>query len=133
MVILDSTILIDLLRGEKRAVLKIKELETKRSQFFTTQINVFEVIQVIYANGKRIDEEIIAFETLLNKIKTLDLNYFAGHQAGKIAGEMRKKGFSIATGDLLIAGIGIANNITTIVTRNEKDFSKIPGIKVETY
>lgn len=131
--ILDSTILIDLLRGEKRAASKIRELEAKRTELFTTQVNVFEVVQGIYANGKRIDEEIIAFETLLNKIKILDLNYFAAHQAGKLAGEMRRKGISVATGDLLIAGIGVANNITTIVTLNEKDFSKIPGIKVEGY
>ena len=133
MKILDSTIIIDLLRGEKKAVTKIRELEAGRTQLFTTQVNVFEIVQGIYANGRHVDEELIAFETLLNKIKMLDLNYFAAHQAGKLAGELRRKGTTVATGDLLIAGIALANKFSTIVTHNEKDFSKIPGIKVESY
>ena len=133
MMILDSTIIIDLLRGEKNAIAKIRELEANGTELFTTQVNVFEIVQGIYGHGKHIDEELTAFEVLLNKIKTLDLTYFAAHQAGKLAGELRRKGTTVATGDLLVAGIALANKIPAIATRNEKDFKKIPGIKVESY
>ncbi len=133
MKILDSTILIELLREKKNAMKKISELEAKHEELFTTQINAFEIIQGIYAQNKRVNEELVALEILLSKIKTLDLTYFAAHQAGKLCGELRKKGFTVSTGDALIAGIALANKIDTVVTSNEKDFSKMPGIKVETY
>ncbi|MBI5051539.1 PIN domain-containing protein [Candidatus Micrarchaeota archaeon] len=132
-VILDSTILIDVLNGDEAATAKIRELEAKNDGLFTTQINVFEIIQGVYCYGKGVDEELAAFHLLLEKIKILDLNYLSAYYSGKLAGELKKRGITIPQGDLLIAGIGISNNLNRVVTKNEKDFSKIPGIKVETY
>ncbi len=112
---------------------KISELEAKHESLATTQINVFEIIQGIYARNQKTDDELAALEVLLSKLKTLDLTYFSAYHAGKLSGELKRKGLTASAGDLLIAGIAMANKIDTIVTANEKDFSKIPGIKVETY
>ncbi len=133
MVILDTTIIIHLLRGDEKARSKIAELETRNTKMHTTQINIFEIIQGIYGYGKKPDDEIAALEVLLERVKVLDLNYFGAYHAGKISGSLIKKGITISPSDLLIAGIAIANNINIIATKNTKDFSKIPGIKVETY
>lgn len=132
-VILDSTILIDLLNGDETASGKINELENRGEEIFTTQINVFEVVQGIYAYGEKVDEELAAFQLLLEKVRCLDLNYLSAYYSGKISGELNGRKIKVPAGDLLIAGIGMANNINTIVTKNEKDFSKIPGAKVERY
>ena len=133
MVILDSTILIDFLKGRKNAIEKIKELEEKQTLLHTTQINVFELIQGIYANSQRKEDELMALDVVLQKIKILDINYIAAYTAGKLTGELSKKGITIQTGDALIAGTGLAHSIHIIVTKNVKDFSKISGIQVETY
>ena len=133
MVILDTTFIIHLLRGEESARSKIEELEGKNIEIFTTQINIFEIIQGIYGYGKNLDMEIASLEVFLDRIKVLDLSYFGAYHAGRISGSLIKKGVTISPSDLLIAGIAIANNISTIVTRNIKDFSKMPDIKIESY
>jgi tRNA(fMet)-specific endonuclease VapC len=39
---------------------------------------------------------------------------------------------SIGRGDLLIAAIALANR-ATLVTRNQKDFRKVPGLRIENW
>ncbi len=133
MVVLDTTILIHLLRGEEKAVNKIASLEQKNKILYTTQINAFELIQGIYGFGKNIDDELAALETLLEGVKVLDLSHFGAYHSGKLAGQLHKKGITINSTDILIAGIALANGVSTIVTRNEKDFARIPGISVDIY
>ena len=133
MVILDTTILIHLLRGDEKAKQKIGMLEQAGVELYSTQINLFEIIQGIYSFAKAPDQEIASLEVLLERLKVLDLTYFGAYHAGRLSGTLKKKGLTVSSSDLLIAGIGLANNISTIVTKNVDDFSKIPGIKVETY
>lgn len=133
MVVLDTTILIDLLKDEKEAVNKFKKLEKENEELLTTQINVFELIQGVYKQKNNVQKRISAIDMLLQKIKILDITFISSFTSGKISGELRKKGLQISPSDVLIAGTAIANNEKTIVTRNTKDFKKIPEIKVETY
>ena len=44
--------------------------------------------------------------------------------------QLQKQHIRIGTMDLKIAAIAIANN-ATLLSRNLKDFSKVPGLKVE--
>jgi len=46
---------------------------------------------------------------------------------------MEKKGQTIPDRDILIGAISLSKGEQTIVTRNAKDFARIPGIKVITY
>jgi tRNA(fMet)-specific endonuclease VapC len=133
MVVLDSTILIDLLKGEPKAMEKIAELEKKKKPFHTTQINVFELVQGIYSYSNKIDQELVGVDALLQKIIVLDVTFIAAHTAGRLSGELKKKGKTIHPGDAMIAGTALANNITTIITANVKDFKPIPNLKVEGY
>jgi tRNA(fMet)-specific endonuclease VapC len=133
MVILDSTILIDFLRGKENAKQKIAELKKRGADFYTTQVNVFELVQGVYAHGKDIEEELMALNLLLQDIKLLDLTFVSSYTAGRLSGELMRTGKIISMGDLLIAGISTANNVKTIITKNEKDFKKIKEIKVESY
>ncbi|MBI5553290.1 MAG: PIN domain-containing protein [Candidatus Diapherotrites archaeon] len=133
MVILDSTILIDLLRGKDPAKRKLAELESQGALFYTTQVNVFELVQGIFLNSSRIEEELAALNMLLQRVSLLDVTFIAAYTAGQVSGVLGKKGISVQMGDLLIAGTALANHVPVIVTRNGKDFARIPGIKVETY
>src|SRR3989338_8011426 len=133
MVVLDTTILIDVLKKDENAIEKIKKLEENESEIFTTQINVFELIQGTFAFSNRIEEELMEIDLLIQRLKVLDLTSSAANKAGMISGNLiRKKNF-VNSKDILIAVTALANNEKTIVTRNTKDFKKIPGIKVETY
>ena len=56
----------------------------------------------------------------------LDFNNHAAMQFE----QLQKQHIRIGTMDLKIAAIAIANN-ATLLSRNLKDFSKVPGLKVE--
>ena len=133
MILIDSTFLIDILNGKENAKIKLDELEKRDIALCTSQINVFEIIQGIYTYGKKIDEELVSFEALLHDLEVLDLSYFAAYTAGKIGGELRRKGINVASSDILISAIAIVNGVDTIITQNHSDFLRIPGIKVERY
>ena len=51
---------------------------------------------------------------------------------GRIRSELEKRGTPIGGDDLLIAAIAIANN-ATLVTNNTREFSRVPGLRWETW
>ena len=51
---------------------------------------------------------------------------------GRVLAELRKRGQSISTMDLLIATSALAHG-ATLVTRNARDFDRVPGLMVRGY
>lgn len=131
MVVLDTTFIIHLLRGNQKAASKSKELPVPS---YTTRLNVFEVLIGVYSKNQFESSRALAIlNDLLSSIKVLELDDKSGHLAAKLAAELNKNGQTIATSDILIAAIALANGQDTIVTQNVKHFSRVPGLKVETY
>jgi tRNA(fMet)-specific endonuclease VapC len=60
------------------------------------------------------------------KLNILDFDRMAAAEFERL----RKQRIRIGTMDLKIAAIALAND-ATLLSRNEKDFSKVPGLKVE--
>jgi tRNA(fMet)-specific endonuclease VapC len=52
--------------------------------------------------------------------------------SGDIYADLRQKGITIGTSDILIAGIGIENELT-LVTNNERHYESIKGLKIENW
>ncbi len=129
MICLDTTFIIDLLNEEEAAVRAAVSIESK--QLFTTQINVFEVLYGEFLINDM--ERIETFNRFLGRLTVLNLDHDGTLQSARLATEMARKGKMMNKFDCLIAGIALAHGVTTIVTRNVKDFSKIAGLKVETY
>ena len=124
----DSTVLIDLIKGRKEALELLRNNET----LLTTQINMYEIIKGFYLFGishKKIQAAIEMFEN----IRVLSLDDKSIMESSRIFSELSKKGQEIQDVDCLIAGIALSNGATTIITRNKKHFSRIKGLKVETY
>jgi len=131
MIALESDFIIDFLRNNKNAVEKYKEFSDE--DFVTTQINFFEILFGIY-NKKEVilREEPIAL-SFFDNLTVFDLNKASTIKSAKIAGELVLKGSLIQKNDCMIAGILLSNGCDKILTRNEKHFSKIKGLKVESY
>jgi len=70
--------------------------------------------------------------SLLDSFGSFNLDVPSSKEAGSIHSELRKKGQVIDAADSMIAGIAKINN-ETILTRNIKHFSRISGLKVESY
>ena len=128
MKVLDTTFLIDMIHGKKETEKVVESLEP----LLTTQINMYEVIRgfIIKKIQQKKFLEIIA---LFENIRVLPLTDQGIIKASEISAELMKKGYPAPDCDCLIAGIALHNNVRTIITRDDKHFQEIKGLKVEDY
>lgn len=129
--LLDTTLLIDFLRGKKEAVEILARSE--RQQFYTTEINIFEIVFGIYAKRQNPEKDIEKAFALFSKLIILALERRGTIKAGEIGGMLMKRGLQIEQTDCLIAGIALSNGIPEIITANKTHFERIPEIKVVSY
>ncbi len=128
MKVLDSTFLIDLSKGSKE-VLPILQ---SKEHFFTTQVCMFELIRGMFYR-KLPSEKVFEVMGLFEDIRVLPLDDAAVVKSAEISADLLRRGMPIPDNDCLIAGIALCKGITTLVTRNVKDFQRIKELKVETY
>lgn len=128
--ILDTSVIIDLIRGYAPVDEKIMELDTKNTPLSTTTISIFEIWQG--TRDMEDKERIEKINKLLESINVFNFDLEAAKEAGIIHALLEKKGKGIEPEDSMIAGIAKINN-ETILTRDTKHFNRIEGIKVETY
>ena len=128
MKVLDSTFLIDILRKREET----EEILNSNDELFTTQINMYEIIEGFFSETISTRNKVVIRE-LFESIKVLPLNDMSIIKAAEIHATLSKQGDMVDYLDCLIAGIALANNISTIVTKNVKHFERIDGIKVESY
>ncbi|MDP2846190.1 MAG: type II toxin-antitoxin system VapC family toxin [Candidatus Methanoperedens sp.] len=121
-IVVDSDILIDLLREKDDAVKKIKELE-KNEDLATTDINVFELYFGAYNSNKK-DKNLSSTRGLLKNMTLLHTTEEAMEIGGRIYSDMKAKGKSIDIRDVLIAAITLQNG-ASLLTRNREHFERI--------
>ena len=62
------------------------------------------------------------------RYRSLPFDDSAAETYGRIRGDLESRGTPIGAMDLLIAAIGLANNLT-VVTHNLREFSRIAGLR----
>ena len=129
--VLDTTLLIDFLKGNKDAIRKMQDLEG--DEIATTMHNVFEVTVGIYKKNKGTESELISFERMLAGMAFLDFDWNSSLMAAQISVQMIRSGKEINLVDCFIAGSMASKGYDTIVTRDVGHFNRIKGIKVEKY
>ena len=112
--VLDSTVLIDFLRG-RPAVSRVTALRTAGDVAATTAINVEEIIR-----GLRPTESGAA-ELLFEGLVVLPIESRAGRLAGEWRREFAGRGVTLWQGDCLIAAATVING-GRLATGNPKDF-----------
>ncbi len=130
--LIDTTLLIDFLRGKREAITFLEEKE-KQQQLYTTEINVFELVMGVYAKKQEPQIETEKIFALLSRFIVLPLERRGVIKAGEIAGGLIKSGNRIEETDCLIAGIALANGITEIITANKEHYERIKELKVISY
>jgi len=130
LICLDSTFIIDYLRGEPQALEKAAEYGEE--ELVTTTVNCFEALSgIIGSNAGQRGQD--SFAGLIASIRVLDLDYRAAHEGAGIFSGLAGIGKRIEASDCMVAGAMISNGCRKILTRNKKHFSRISGIEVETY
>jgi len=128
MVVLDTDILVGILRKNKDAENFLDRLERKNEKINTTVINAFELFEgALLYPGKDKDR---SADILLRSMISYTFNGQASWTAAQISAELKKTGKIIDFLDLAIASIAISRG-ESVVTRNVKHFDRIKGLKIE--
>lgn len=123
MIIADTDVLIDFLRGRGGAAKRVAlELETR--SFGTTVITAFEL-----RSGARTSNQRKGIDTLLEAMTLLSF----GPEEARIAADLRQRlesqGQVIGMADYMIAAVCIAND-GVLLTRNRKHLERVEGLKL---
>jgi tRNA(fMet)-specific endonuclease VapC len=124
--ILDTDILVALLKGEQGAIQTISALEETNGRIATTIVTAYELLKGAYISSKP-KENLVKVREVISNLQVLDLSLQACEEASKIYRDLRKTGSSIGEFDVLIAAIAVTYN-ETIMTRDEH-FKSIRGIE----
>lgn len=120
--VLDTTVLIDALRGRPAAG-RIRNLAAERHALLTTVINVEEIVR-----GLRRDEHAVA-DALFRAIRVLPVREPDARRAGAWRREHAARGVTLHQADCLIAAV-TAGIGARLATGNVKDFP-MPDVTVE--
>jgi len=135
MFVLDTDALTHLLLGHKRVTEKRAQATVEVALTAVTRIEVLQgrFASVLKAeDGEKLllaQERLVATERDLEKFIILTIDAAASTEFDLLR---QNKKLKIRRGDLLIAAITLANR-ATLVTRNEKDFRKVPGLRIENW
>lgn len=123
-VLLDTTVLIDVLRGRPAAVARLEEIAQAGERLFTTVVNVEEIHR-----GLRSDREHDAAERLLVGLRLTPLGRPEGRRAGGWRRDHAERGVTLSQSDCLIAAGAVAVG-ARLATGNAKHFP-MQGLSVE--
>ncbi len=125
---LETTLLVDLLRGDSRAVAAVKSLEDAGEPRCAAAPAISEMLIGAYRVGGR---ELEQAGALADSLTLLDFDLEACHEAGRLGAALMARGEPMSSNDLLIAAISKRHG-QRLITR-DRGFARVRGLSVETY
>lgn len=120
--LIDTDILSYFLKGNKRVADNFELYLREYPKITISEITYFEILAGL--TFKRADRQIEQFESFVSTCDILKLSTASIRTSANIYAELRNKGVTIGTPDLLISGITISNEMT-LVTNNQKHYQPI--------
>lgn len=131
MVCLDSTILIDILRGNEEAEMFIEKCEEENEDIMISSVCAMELMKGVSFAPELIREKMNIRE-LLNQFTELPFTHEIAFEAGKIDAELEKKGQMIQIEDIMIGATAKIHG-QSLITKNIKHLQRISGLDVRGY
>jgi tRNA(fMet)-specific endonuclease VapC len=132
MVCVDTTFLADLIRKNPDAIKKLTDLAKEGNILSTTIITSAELFYGAYKSNN-VDREKAKMQLVLSRFIVFEMDEIGAEKFGEVLSKLEKLGQKIAGKDVMIAAIAMSKGENVIVTRNKKDFERVPNIIVETY
>jgi predicted nucleic acid-binding protein len=129
-VLLDSTFLHDLVRGEADADARLDELIAAGAPVAISALTVFEVGVGLRGAGEQYRDR---FAAVVDELDVVAFEIAAAWRALRIQRDLYDAGEAIGTVDVLIAGTALERTDQRILTRNTDEFGRVDGLSVETY
>ena len=129
--LLDTTFVIDLMRGDEGAITKATEIESALRQQRVSATTLFELYYGVGRSGQP-ERERALVEDVLSSKPIYPGDTAVMRKAGRLAGELAAEGNSVGESDVVIGATATVVD-EPVLTRNVEDFERIPGVEVETY
>lgn|SRR3989338_5722679 len=130
MIGVDTGVLIDLFRGNKKLTALLSNLNEKA---VLTRVSYLELMFGIDPSEPKHKSEEEHFDNLFDEYELLELDKESAKKSSSIFWFLKKQGKMIEQFDCVIAGILLSNGVNRIITRNAKHFVNIRGLDVISY
>lgn len=124
--LLDTSVIIDCLRGKKPATKLVSGLEGERASSLICLAELYEGVNQAQSKNQA-EREVLDFFQALNKVYGLNENI--AKTFGKIRAELKSEGKIIQDLDILIAATCIVHHLT-LVTSNTKHFRRVKDLEI---
>lgn len=128
--IIDTDILSFYFKGDPNVVAKFNVYLKEFDQINISIITFYEIVGGL--KHKKADRQIREFEEFVSNNNIIHISEDSARQSAGVYADLKQRGFTIGTSDILIAGIAIDNELT-LITNNEKHYSPIRGLKIENW
>ena len=127
---LNTNIISDLIRNPKGAV----AIKVRQQRVGTLCTSIIVAAELRYGLAKRGSIRLRDYieEFLTTTLDVLPFDTPADRHYGRIRAELEEQGQTIGSNDFLIAAHACATG-TILVTNNLREFSRVPGLKVENW
>ena len=126
--VIDTDLLIDLLRNQKQTTSFVAKLEEKNYVLATTAINVFELHHGAHKSEES-EKNLQAIHVLMSRLLIYPLTFKAAQKAGHIYAQLERQGQPIGLRDTFIAAIALMNECS-VATHNQVHFSRISNLEI---
>lgn len=127
MAVLDTSIMVSLLKDDEGAKEKIGSLERSGERISTTVITAYELLKSAQISSKS-EENLGKVRELISSLQVLSLSIGSCEQASKIYMELRQRGKMIGEFDILIAAI--VRSFDEKLVSKDSDFKVVRGLEV---
>ena len=128
--ILDTTFLVDILRGNRDTIPALKKIDESGSGNQVAATTVQEIIRGSHLSRSTKEQEKVA--SMMSKLTVIPFDERAARIAGFLQADLDMQGEPIDVQDVQIAAVALSNDVA-VMTRNAKHFSRIKGLKIQTY
>ncbi len=128
--LLDTNVCVALMSGQDLGV-KRQLASLRRDEATLCSVVKAELLSGARASA-RVRENLERLERLFSLFPSLPFDDAASEHYGALRAQLRRAGTPIGGNDMLIASIALATD-SIVVTRNEKEFRLVPGLRVEVW
>ncbi|MBL7845575.1 MAG: type II toxin-antitoxin system VapC family toxin [Cyclobacteriaceae bacterium] len=128
--LVDTDILSFYFKGDQKVVGKFNDYLKEFDVINISIITYYEILGGL--KFKKAEKQIKEFEEFVNNNTIIHISEESAKISGDIYADLRLKGITIGTSDILIAGIALENELT-LITNNERHYDPIQGLKIENW
>jgi tRNA(fMet)-specific endonuclease VapC len=131
LILIDTTVAVDFLRGQRQTVSRIKSIQARRDSIGLSSVSLFEMLHPLL--HRKLEQQERAVRSFVHQLSVLALDSEAADESAEIMGSLLRIGHPVNALDVLIAGTAISNG-ADLVLSNDRDFqdiAKVSDLKIE--